>query len=612
MSTLAADTSRAIRSLIPAGTTRGQVVTAVAVAMILAQVALRAWATAGGWFYTDDFIFLSDLARDGFSLEHVLAPHDAQVMPLGLLLAAAVGSAGGFAWEWAAVEIVALQAAASVSCLVMLRTLFGPRPGILLALGWYLTSTLVVPSTMWWAVALNQLPLQIVLFLAVSAHVVYLRTRRVRYAVATTAVLVVGYLAYAKTAVVPLLLALLTVLWFSSGGPRRRILGPLRRFWPAWLLYGAVTAVYAAVYVAVVESINRLPGRSEIDGLLDAMVRETVVPSLVGGPWRWQVFNDPLQVAAPQGWAAAAAAVAVILALAYVLLTRSRAARSLLLCVLSLAASFALLATSRAQGLGALVGLEPRYVSDLAPVVVLAGAAMCMPVLGAIEPSRRREPPLLAWTPPRWVPVAACAALVVGAAVSTVTYVAPWHRDYPTRAFVEQAVEELADQPIVPALADVSVPDDVMWSNTYPYNTPSHLLAPVDDLFTTPRIGEDLQVLNELGELAPAWVPEGVDAVTDTGSECGTLVEGPTEIAFPTTAYDYPEQWLAISYLAFGPGTVTVETPRESFEAAARKGAHTMYVDTVGNLDAITLTPPEGVRMCVSRVVVGDLLAGFS
>ncbi|MFD1826661.1 MULTISPECIES: hypothetical protein [Mumia] len=606
MSSLAADTKRAVRGWIPADLSRAQKVTAVALVLIAVQVAFRAWAVFGGWFYTDDFVFLSDFARDGISWSSVLGPHDAQVMPLGLGLAALASLPGGFAWPIAALEIMVLQALASLACWFALRTLFGDRPAIVWLLAWYLTSALTVPSDMWWAVALNQLPLQIVLFGAIATHVLYLRTRLLRYASATTLLLVVGYLAYVKTLVVPVLLVLLTLAYFAKGRLRGRALGSLRTFWPAWLMYGVVTAAYAGIYLAVAPSINSLGDDTDYAGLAETVLTRTLLPGLVGGPWRWEMFNDPVQVVFPPALAATASAVLVGLVLAFALLTRRRAARALVLVATSLVFSYALLATSRAEFLGALVGREPRYIADVFALTVLAVGAMFLPIVGATEPSEPRDPPLLSWAPPRPLLVALGLVVGLGGVWSTLTYVAPWHDDFPTRAFVGTAVDELEGNPGRP-LADEPVPDPVMWANTHPYHKPSYLLAPVGDLFATPRAATDLSVLNDDGMIRAAHVPEGIHAELVGTPGCGVLVDRPRTFAFGQTVHDYPGQWLAMSYLGSGNGRVTVRTGERTDVVDVRRGPHTLFVDVEGDIETIEVRPVGDVTLCVDRIVVGDL-----
>ena len=59
-----------------------------------------------------------------------------------------------------------------------------------------------LPAFIWWAAGINQLPFQIALFFGLHSHVTYLRTKQVRYVVATLAWTLFGLLFYEKTLLV--------------------------------------------------------------------------------------------------------------------------------------------------------------------------------------------------------------------------------------------------------------------------------------------------------------------------------------------------------------------------------------------------------------------------
>ncbi|MFI5426134.1 hypothetical protein [Aeromicrobium sp. UC242_57] len=175
----------------------------IALGLIVAQLVLRGWATAGSWFYSDDFIFIGTTASGQADLDWLFAPHNIHLMPLGLWLSTWVGNIGTFSWLLAATQILLLQALASLSCWWMLRTLFGNRRGVLVALAFYLFAPMSFPSVVWWSASLNQLPHQIALFGAVAAHVTYLRTRHPSRAVLAGLFLLLGYASVHQDAAAP-------------------------------------------------------------------------------------------------------------------------------------------------------------------------------------------------------------------------------------------------------------------------------------------------------------------------------------------------------------------------------------------------------------------------
>src|SRR4051812_46820413 len=147
-----------------------------------AQLVFRGWALFPSWFYTDDYRLLYDARSRGLSWSYLTAPFDSQFMPVGRLVAWVVASGGTLDWTLAVSLTLLLQGIASLTCLAMLCSLFGARPGVLVLLATYLTTAMTLPATMWWAASLNQLPLQAVLFGGLTVGVRYLRTARLRWA----------------------------------------------------------------------------------------------------------------------------------------------------------------------------------------------------------------------------------------------------------------------------------------------------------------------------------------------------------------------------------------------------------------------------------------------
>ena len=94
--------------------------------------------------------------------------------------------------------------------------------------------------------AVQTLPLELSIFLAVDAHVRDLRTGRIRMAVAAAAWLLLGLATAQKGAVTPLLLFALTSGFLVKGRWAAAAVRPARRYWRAWVLYGVLLAGYCA------------------------------------------------------------------------------------------------------------------------------------------------------------------------------------------------------------------------------------------------------------------------------------------------------------------------------------------------------------------------------
>ncbi|WP_396041785.1 hypothetical protein [Aeromicrobium sp. UC242_57] len=385
-----------------------QRITLIAFGLILGQLAFRAWATAGSSFMWDDYIFLSNVALGEDDVAWLFHSHFSLFMPVSFLLVKIVGGAG-FSWGLIATQMLGLQLVASISCWWMLRTLFGDRRLILVPLVFYLASPLTMPSSVWWSVAINQLPHHIAIFGAVAAHVTYLRTGRWRHLVLAWTFLVLGLGSYIKAPLIVLILAVLTLMWFTSGRLTTR-LRSLVAWWPAWLLYTCTLVGYLLIWRS--QQTASAPRQScELPEALKTSILESVGTGIAGGPWNWKLWSggiDPFIAAsrcvpqvyrgdpnlvvggAPQSLLSPpliGIVVAWILLVSLATYRWSRHRNALMawwFVVPYVVLSAGLIYIGRAGTFGSQVSArEIRYFSDLAAIGALALATALMPVAGA-------------------------------------------------------------------------------------------------------------------------------------------------------------------------------------------------------------------------------------
>ena len=156
-----------VRALVPAHLSVAQRVRLTAYAMIVASLGLKAWVVLPAWFYSDDFRFIEDAHTHGLSIDFLFTPHDSQLMPVGVAI------------SWLIARRTAIRGSpphhrpgvagvSALACLLMLRTLFGDRWGILLPLGLFLVSPMGLEAGIWWSASLDALPMQIAFFLLVT------------------------------------------------------------------------------------------------------------------------------------------------------------------------------------------------------------------------------------------------------------------------------------------------------------------------------------------------------------------------------------------------------------------------------------------------------------
>ena len=596
--------------------TRSLPVVAAAAVLIAAQLGLRAWAAAPGYFLLDDFVFVDRAVRGPLDLAGLLTDYNGHLMPGAFLLVDALTTLTPLSWPATVGLLLLGQLAVDVALLRLLLTLFGRRPAVLLALAVYLASAITLPAFLWWAAALNQLPLQLAVVLALTAHVRYLRSGRRQDAVAAAAA-VVGGLLFSEKAVLALpLLAAVTLLWFGRGRGVARLADELRRHRFGWTLHGLIGAGFTAFYLLTVPSpVRGLATAGEAAVLVGSAVRHSVLPGLVGGPWRWEDFPPTLALTDPPGWAQVLAAVAVAAVVAATMVRRRGAGRAWALLAVTVIGSCLLLAVSRAQVIGPYpLAREYRYFTETALVGALCLALATLPVLGAPQVLRERPGPLAA-TLRRWTAApglrlglgtAVVLALAGGSVVSTAGYAHRWAAN-PARPFVETARAELAARPGI-VLYDAPVPDGVMWSELGEQALASRVLAAVPQpvFLADGRSSPGLAILDAAGHVQFADVPATTAAPPGPEPGCGWYVRGPL-VRIPLTAPTPPGRWVVrIRSLSAADNTAWVSAGDHRVPVLFPAGPQEAYLQVTGSVSAVTVEPADPERpICVGAVDVG-------
>ena len=313
---------------VPAGIDPGRALLVGVGILVLAQAAFRAWALYGGWFFFDDFNLLDHALSEPLTIDSLMAPYNGHLMPGGRLLAEVVIASGGLDWPVAASLVLALQVGASAACWWMLVSLFGRSLGSVALLLVYLSSALVVPAVHWWTAALNAVPLQLAMFLAVGAGARYLRAGRLRWLLATVLAVAVGLFFWEKAVLILPLLGALAFGWYAEGGPLARLWTLLRTRWPAVVVGVLLGAGYAAAYLSLAEQVGGQAGKGGSGQLVQNAVGSTFATGVVGGPWRWADFPQPTVGVDPPVWATQTAWVLLAAIVVYAWLRRERTLRA--------------------------------------------------------------------------------------------------------------------------------------------------------------------------------------------------------------------------------------------------------------------------------------------
>jgi hypothetical protein len=595
----------------PAGTGDStRIVIGAGVLLVLCQLAFRAWVLYPSWFFLDDYNLLHDASGRPLSVHYLLTPYNAHLMPGGRLLVWLVATSGPVNWALAATFTLVLQAAASLAALWMLTTLFGARWRSLGVLAVYLTSVLTVPATVWWAAALNLVPLQVAFFLAVGAWVTYLRARRTVWLVGTAGMIAFGLLFDVKALLIAPVLVFLALGYFARGSLRDRIVTVATRDWCALLLTAVVLGGYLAYYLTHVDQPLTQTRLSVVAEVANTMLGTAFMSAVVGGPWRWTVLAPPTAYADPPGWALHLAWVAVVLVLAYGMLRRRRTLRAWALLAGYLLGLMTLLVDSRAPSFGGVIGLEYRYLTDAACVVTLCLGLAFLPLHGSVESSAARTEPLLTVAVPRAGLVALLVLVCGSGLISSALYARYWHSGNASDAYLHQLAADLKAQGAVD-LTDQPVAEDVMSHLAAPNNTVRRLSTLLSDQVAFPRTSPRLVVVAPDGTLQRALIGPGVVSRPGPEEDCGWPVhEQGADI--PLTGRAFPWVWWArIGYLASRDSAVRISAGSDTVDATVQAGLNSLYVRLDGTFDTVRIDGlDKGTALCVDTIEVGQPTPG--
>lgn len=582
-------------------------VLAAALSTIAAQLAYRAWAVYGGWFHIDDFNFISWMFHDGLAPSVAARSYWGHVMPAAMYLTWLNQVIAPWDFWLPATEMLLLQLLGSLGLLHLLRTMFGLRPGILPPLALFLASVIPLEGSIWWAAAINLLPLQIALFFGLAAHLDYLRTGRLSKALLANLWILGGVVFNEKTALVYGVLGIVTLCYFATGrSPLARIRSALHGRWTGFALYAGTGAAYVAVYVLVGRGFSSADRKGyPVLDTISRMVYDTLIPGLMGGPVRWwRIPDGPFSFALPGDALALLAAALLAVLIWEIRRHRTRALRGLWIPLYFLAIDVALTLVTRASVSSALIGLDYRYQGELAAAAAIGLACMTMPIVGAAESSQRRsESEFL--DHPRRIAVATIAMVAV-AVWSTWGYVTYWHSDDRARQWFATLEPQLRAATTPIPMIDAVVPDFVTNGARYPENLQSRVLAGESSLAFTEIATDRINMIDDTGQIVAAAIPRTREARTGPHGKCGWKVESvPVAIALDGPVA-YGGWWVRIGYLSSGDSAVRVSAGDVVRDTTIRAGVHALYVKAGPQFESVTVSGlDDGVTLCSNDVSVG-------
>ena len=604
----------------------------IGLGLILASLIWKSSFLGHFYFRQDDFHFTELALQHGLTWKYLGYVGSGHLHPGVLFLVWVLAKAAPYNWAVATWMSLLLIAIASLACLRMLLTLFGNRLAVLIPLTLFLVTPLTFPDDSWWTSAIESLPLQITIFLAVTSQVHYVRTGRYRHAVAAACWLVVGLAFFEKAMVIPVLLFAVTAGFLVDARIMTSIRVSLGRYWRAWALYAIIVAGYLAVLLPALQHSTVRPKATSLATTVTfswSLIRQSLLPGLVGGPWGWSQWTNAAvaysQPSSSQVWLSVFATGAIIV-LSIVFRGRAwRAWATLAIWVILADIVPLLLGRLATAQLSQLLGLDTRYVADAAPVAALCVGLAFWPVVRhegrapSAEPARRTTDVFA--SRPAWqvTGVVLTAAVLVGSLWSVNRYEKSTALyNYVGKTYLARVKSQLADVQQDTVIVDLPMPQIIEWNIFYGnYANQSRALAPFESQTTMKHVRwethpdgtiDRLRMFDSYGVLRKADV-RGVSTAAPAANGCESARRGVATLRFPRPSGPYT-YILRIGYLAGASAAghvVTIRYGGTTLALTPQKGLNSAYFSVRGSATKVTVTIPNPRAFCVGDAEAGSL-----
>ena len=572
---------------------------AAAIAVLLSMVVARGVLLAGSWFNQDDFYLSGRAYRADLSIDFLLRDTAGHVNPLQQLTYWLVAHGAPYSWGTVAAFVLLLQAAATVVMWRLLTRVLGERWSRVVLLAVFAWAPLTLATTLWWSAAMGLWPHVLCSLLAVWLLVRW-RQGDARPSAALLAILLVtlvGLLWHERSVLIPPVLYGVAVALADEAKGWRRLWAALIRFRWLWLAQVLLLTAFLVVHGMLTDVVGGDSSLRQRISVTWYFLGKNVIPGLFGGPWAGELDGGAVR---PAVWVVVASLL-LALAGAVLLVLRGGPARrwGLALLVGYVLADLALLQSGRA-GFGAIIGLDPRYSSDVIHAAVLCVALSLRgspPWLGLLGSATRRTRGL------------AVAAIVLGygiAATAGTALLVPHFQNTDDRAFVATLRADIAADPTL-VIFDRLAPSDVVLPLVGADSQLSRILGPLPESLRFDEPSAHLRQVDDDGTLRPIELAGPVPArhgpVADCGYEVTTMPQH-ARFVIPLRG----RVLVRIDYFTHEEATITVGTGDWGTQFLASRGPNEMWLvlpDLHQDVDALTLTGDGRSTVCVTGIAAG-------
>ena len=578
---------------------------AAALVVLSVMVGWRGVLLAGSFFNQDDF-YLSGRAYDAdLTWGFLFRDTAGHVNPMHQLVYWLVSHWTPYDWGVVAAFVLTLQVLAVVLMWhVLTRLLPGQwvRVPLLAAFAW---SPLSLMTTLWWSAAMGLWPHVVCSLLAILFLVrQHQGAGRTWVNVALMLGATVMGLAWHERSVLiaPVLLAVAVVLVDRPDGVAgwRRLPAALRRFWPLWTAFVVLLSAYLVGHASLATVTGGSTSLSQSLSIAWAFVGQNVLPGVASGPWAADLRGGAVD---PHLWVTIASGV-LTLTVAGLLLWRGGPARrwALALFVAYVVADLTLVLAGRG-GFGRLIGLDPRYSSDVIQIAVLSVA---LALRGAPSGFGFALPRRLPWPRARaLVLVTATGLYLVGAAFGSAVLVPhfqnPGDRDYLTNLRADLAADP--NQVIVDALA----PADLVLPLVGADSLLSAILDPLPEAPVFDAPSSRMRVVGPDGHLRTVDLKGSIPMRPGPDPGCGYAVKSRGS-RVPLAVEISGRVVVHLSYFTDTESTSEVRVDDWTASFLARRGPNEVWFavpDQGRGIEAVDVRVDGDATVCVTALEVG-------
>jgi len=603
------------------GRIRDHPVLLLALLLIALQVAWKAQFLNHLYFRQDDFHDLDLAVEHSFNwnyLTYIGSGH--LIIGLRAIAWAMVRTSTTYDWGLATAVSLVFVSAADLAAFRLLRDLFGERPAILIPLSVYLLTPLTMPDLGIWSSAMESVPLQLATFMALTAHLRYVKSGSAMQLASAGFWLAFGLVFFEKGLVLPALLFAITVVFFADRPLPRGFRSALLRYWRAWLIYAVLTAGYLVILILALKTSATKP-RIPISATTTVsfaweLVRDTLVPGSLGGPWHWVAveggsfaFADP-----PHVLVVAAAVVAAFVLAASIWRRRAATGAWLLFAGWVVLADIVPVVIGRlnAQDVS-ILGLETRYVADAMPVLAVSLGLAFIPLAAQhTTPSTHVKAKVWSDQPSRTMTAILIGLFIFGSIWSIQSY-ENVTTGSPVANYIANATAAIKMAPRGTPVVNVAVAGDMVEGLFGRYALQSTVIgdiAPGKLHWIRNPAGtlDGLRIFGFDGRLYQALVRGASTSPLPVGQKCWPVRNGRTVVRLQSSSPSYTHI-LRIGYVWFSsaPGTVVVRYPGGIENLAVQPGLHTGYVPISGSVNRFRVDTIGGGGLCIGDAQAGNL-----